>query len=52
MIEPSADLRNVAAGVYELYTAYLMAGFTESQAMELIKVQVAAMVRNAKDNPE
>lgn len=42
MIEPSADLRTLASSFFQLYMAYQQAGFTEPQAMELLKTQVAA----------
>ncbi|WP_063042274.1 MULTISPECIES: hypothetical protein [Nocardia] len=35
--EVHADLRVAANGQFELFTAYKQAGFTEAQAMELLR---------------
>jgi hypothetical protein len=45
MIEPPADLRMIANMMFQLYTAFIQAGFTETQAMELVKVHFATVVR-------
>jgi hypothetical protein len=42
MIEPSADIRMMATSMFQLYMAYQQAGFTETQAMDLVKTQIAA----------
>jgi hypothetical protein len=36
-IEPPADLRNAAIAQYQMYIAYIDAGFTEKQALSLIR---------------
>lgn len=35
--EPSQGVRNVASLIHEHYTALVMAGFTEEQAIDLVK---------------
>lgn len=41
-VEPSAELRQMALMVRSTYIAYREAGFTEEQAMDLIKTQIAS----------
>ena len=41
-IEPHADLRKAAVLTYEMYAAYVQAGFTEEQALRLIMAHVAS----------
>lgn len=41
-IEPHADMRQGATMLYQFYIALMDAGFSQSQAMELIKVQLSA----------
>lgn len=36
MREPRAEFRQSAAGMHEMFVAYLLEGFTERQAMELL----------------
>lgn len=36
MVEPRQDFRNMAMGLYELYAAYVQAGFSEEQAFRMI----------------
>lgn len=36
-----------AAGVHEMFMSYVRAGFTETQALELIKVHLAAACMTA-----
>jgi hypothetical protein len=43
MIEPSADIRMLATSFYQLYVAYQQAGFTEPQAMDLVKTQISSL---------
>lgn len=35
-IEPRADFRNAAAGLYEMFVSLTSAGFTEHQALVLL----------------
>ncbi|HYH26954.1 MAG TPA: hypothetical protein VD834_16535 [Blastococcus sp.] len=42
--EPSADQRKSADDMHAQYTAYVDAGFTKQQAMQLVLEQVRAMV--------
>ena len=41
IIEPSAEHREVATAQYQMYLAYIQAGFTEQQALRLM----CAMIR-------
>jgi hypothetical protein len=41
-VEPSADLRQIALQIRGLYLAYRESGFTEEQAMDLVKAQISA----------
>lgn len=36
-IEPNGDFRTAAATIRQMYLAYVQAGFTEEQAMQLVK---------------
>ena len=41
-IEPTADIRQAAAMMYQFYVAMVQAGFNQDQALELVKVQLTA----------
>lgn len=41
-------LAEAATNLHEVYTAYVAAGFTESQAMTLMSVMVTAMVQRTQ----
>lgn len=47
-IEPGADMRQGAIMMRQFYIALVNAGFTDEQAMELIKVQLASAYRNVQ----
>lgn len=47
-VEPSADLRNIARHLYEQFTAYQQAGFTEQQAFALTATTLTALI-NPRD---
>ena len=36
-VEPPADLRQSAVAMHQMFIAYVDAGFTETQALELVK---------------
>lgn len=44
LVPPLTDLVAAAAGAHELYLAYIEAGFTPAQAMQLLCAMVAASV--------
>lgn len=46
-VEPNSDMRQGAMAMFELYTAWKDAGFTEEQALQLIAL---VMVENMKGN--
>lgn len=37
-VEPSADMRQAAAVLRDAFNAFVQSGFTEDQALEIIKV--------------
>jgi hypothetical protein len=39
-VEPSADIRQATLLVRQIYVGYVLAGFTEVEALELVKVHV------------
>ncbi len=41
MQEPSADARIAARAIWDMYSSLVQQGFTEVQALEIIKVWVA-----------
>ena len=41
-VEPNHDLRQMAMGSFELYTAWIDAGFTEEQALQLVAIVMTA----------
>lgn len=41
LIEPPAEMRTMAATAMQIYMAYIEAGFTPNQALELTKVALA-----------
>lgn len=47
MIEPSGDMRQMAAGLMQMYQALIQAGFTEVQAMQIIGTAIAASIGKA-----
>lgn len=51
-IEPHSDIRENAATMFQLFVAYVQAGFTEEQAMTLLREIVRAQViaSNAQDD--
>lgn len=40
-VEPNADLRNGMAGIFEMYTGALGAGFNPVQAMQVVLAFIA-----------
>jgi hypothetical protein len=42
--DPITDLAASAAQLHELFLAYVQAGFTEAQAMELVKTTLATAI--------
>ncbi|WP_329214884.1 hypothetical protein OG352_05440 [Streptomyces sp. NBC_01485] len=49
MPEPIAELAALAAQHHELYTAWVSAGFTEHQALELLKTVILANPTGGSD---
>lgn len=45
-VEPNADLRNAAAGMFETYVSLVNAGFNEDQAMQLTRDMLREAMRN------
>ena len=43
-VEPDAEMRRIAANLMQMFTAYTDAGFTDQQALEIVKVWVAEVV--------
>lgn len=43
-IEPGSDARQGAASLYENYTAYVQAGFTPPQAMQIVTTILSAVI--------
>lgn len=50
-IEPSADKRTAAREMHEMFAAYLNAGFSRREAMELTKVMLVNAINNNATNP-
>ena len=52
--EPSADLRELASNAHEMFTAYKDAGFTDEQALDLVKSfqSTSLMMMNIGDNDD
>lgn len=44
-VEPSSDARQLAMVMFDFYSAYVAAGFTEAQAMTIVQTMICA---NAK----
>lgn len=44
--EPLSELAASAVVLHELFTAYLTAGFTESQALALVSVTLTTSINN------
>lgn len=42
--EPSSDNRQIAAALHEMFVAYVEAGFTEQQAMDIVLTLLRAQV--------
>lgn len=47
-VEPHADLRQLARLHRQIFVAYVEAGFTEQQAMQLMGVHVAAAYQGSE----
>ena len=47
-IEPSGDIREAVAQIRGLFNAYREVGFTEEQAMDLIKVHLREVLGGAR----
>lgn len=43
-IEPSADVRQGAKAMYQLFIALVQEGFTEAQALKMVSVMVQAQI--------
>lgn len=48
-VEPNADIRGAAILMFEFYTAYVGAGFTPEQAMQLCNATLAATIASQRD---
>lgn len=46
---PAQSMQYAAHGLHELYQSYVTAGFSETQAFELVKVALAVMAGAPKD---
>lgn len=51
-VEPTAEQRAAGVQMFGLHTAFLDAGFTEAQSLQLIGVAVAAMLNNRPGEPQ
>lgn len=51
-IEPHGDIRQGAATFFQFFTAYVQAGFTEDQALELVKTILQTQVITSLNNGE
>lgn len=47
--EPSADLRQSAAGLHEMFTALVDEGFSKIEALQLLGAMLAASINKSKD---
>lgn len=47
-VEPSAEIRNAAHMVREMYVALLMEGFTEAQALQIIGYSLSGSAGGGK----
>ncbi|MEU6340240.1 hypothetical protein ABZ883_04725 [Streptomyces sp. NPDC046977] len=45
---PMTELEGAAVTAHEAYTAYLHAGFTKPEALELVKAMLIAGIQNAQ----
>lgn len=43
-VEPHSDIRQGAATFFQFYTAYVQAGFTPDQAMDLVKTLLQTQI--------
>lgn len=43
-VEPGGDVRSSATAMFQQYAAYLQAGFTPGQAMDLLTTALAAVI--------
>lgn len=50
-VEPSADLRQFASGVRQMYVALINEGFTERQALAVIGTALAASINSSGGDP-
>lgn len=48
--EPNADMRAMAALMWQMYTAMIDEGFTEDQAMTIISDMLCESLRNNNSN--
>jgi hypothetical protein len=51
-IEPHGDIRQGAATFYQFFVAYVQAGFTEDQALELVKTILQTQIITIMTNDE
>lgn len=49
--EPSAEQRQGAIGLHEIYTAHVEAGFTKQQAMDIVLEMVRASIAQQRPRP-
>ncbi|MCX5066664.1 hypothetical protein OOJ91_12320 [Micromonospora lupini] len=50
-VEPSADLRQFASGVRQMFVALVNEGFTERQALAVIGTALAATINSSGGEP-
>ena len=47
-VEPNYDLRQMATQAFEMYTAWIDAGFTETQALQLVAIVMTAGMKDSE----
>jgi hypothetical protein len=51
-VEPHADIRAAAATMFQIYVAYVEAGFTTDQAMDIVKTIIQTQIIAASGKEE